>query len=413
MIRINLFEYLSPKVVKVSLDLNIRIDVEPESCGTVYVVDGGAYGPSHMASMAGWHKRVQKFDTDGNFLGKWSTWDCRGLGPGDCRDGRPKHPNDRLADQGIAIDSKGFVYVQNERRNLIRKYDSNGKFIDDWGIRDCSGHSQSGRACNTPDIAINNRDILHVTDEGRRQIDRYDSSGSPVAGDPPRKVAVGGGDTYSTFAKASDVGNAAYGIAIDSKDNVYIASRSLPGIKKFNSTGKLVHQWGGRPGSGSKDGKFYMPTGVAIGKDGNVYVTDMAPPDHPVQVFTPNGKFLLSFGVYITGKGKLNSARFIAVDDCGNVFVTQSDDSAGKYRSKWNPKSPYGNWVLKFSSAGKLLGFWGGKGSADGQFVDPSGIAIGKGKAMPWPDYRHHKDIVWKKRLFMRPGFSTVNFPSQ
>jgi hypothetical protein len=101
------------------------------SCGVVYVVDGMSYG-SHPASM-GWHKRVQKFDTNGKFLGKWSTWDCTGLSSGDCRGGRPTHPGDRLGDMGIAIDSKGFVYVQNSNRNRIRKFDSNGKLITSWG----------------------------------------------------------------------------------------------------------------------------------------------------------------------------------------------------------------------------------------------------------------------------------------
>ena len=164
--------------------LAYSVSAADTSCGVVYVVDGAVYGPMHMASSAGWHKRVQKFDTNGKFLGKWSTANCSGLGPSDCRDGRPVHPGDRLADMGIAIDSKGYVYVQNERRNKIQKFDSNGKLITSWGIRDCSGTSQTGRACNTPDITINHKDIVLVTDAGRSQIDRYNTTGSPVEGNP-------------------------------------------------------------------------------------------------------------------------------------------------------------------------------------------------------------------------------------
>src|SRR5215467_10105018 len=61
------------------------------------------------------------------------------------------------------------------------------------------------------------------------------------------------------------------GIAVDSGGNVYVAGGD-PRIQKFNSTGTFILKFGG---SGSSNpGEFVAPAGVAVDSAGNIYVTD-------------------------------------------------------------------------------------------------------------------------------------------
>ncbi len=49
--------------------------------------------------------------------------------------------------------------------------------------------------------------------------------------------------------------------------------------------------WGAR---GAGDGQFYMPQGISIAPNGNVYVTDTQ--NHRVQYFSPEGSFRGKWG---------------------------------------------------------------------------------------------------------------------
>ncbi len=77
-----------------------------DSSGNVYVADYG-------------NNRIQKFDSNGNFITKWGS---QGSG-----DGQFIQLND------VAVDSSGNVYVADYGNNRIQKFDSNGNFITKWG----------------------------------------------------------------------------------------------------------------------------------------------------------------------------------------------------------------------------------------------------------------------------------------
>ena len=62
--------------------------------------------------------RVQKFDSNGNFLSEWGS---KGTGPG-----KFGHPS------GIAI-LDDFVFVTDSRNHSVQKFDLDGNFITHWG----------------------------------------------------------------------------------------------------------------------------------------------------------------------------------------------------------------------------------------------------------------------------------------
>jgi len=58
---------------------------------------------------------------------------------------------------------------------------------------------------------------------------------------------------------------------VDSSGNVYALDQDNNSIQKFNESGVFLTKWGS---FGRGDGQLIYPTGIAVDDSGNVYVTD-------------------------------------------------------------------------------------------------------------------------------------------
>ncbi len=82
---------------------------------------------------------------------------------------------------------------------------------------------------------------------------------------------------------------------------------------------------------GKSEGEFDQPGGIAIAKDGTVYVADQV--NRRVQRFTTEGKFLGKWGEYGSKPGQFDGVEnlknrtggphFLAFDRDGNIFTTE------------------------------------------------------------------------------------------
>jgi tripartite motif-containing protein 71 len=107
-----------------------------------------------------------------------------------------------------------------------------------------------------------------------------------------------------------------------------------------------VSQTGNRGG-----GVLRFPQAVAVGPDGNVYVTDQG--SHLVQKFTPAGQWLMDIGSAGTRPGELSAIGAVAITGDNQVVVADGGS----------------NRVVRFSAdSGSLIGSWGGGGTALGKF---------------------------------------------
>ncbi len=154
----------------------------------------------------------------------------------------------------------------------------------------------------------------------------------------------------------------ASGVAIDAAGNVYMADTLNDRVAKFDATGRFVTAWGT---SGSADGNFKGPKGIAVNKSGtNVYVVDTG--NHRVQQFTSSGQFVRKWGkaggpdLSGSGPGEFNAPEGVALDSAGSVYVADTGNAR----------------VQKFSAAGAFLRQWGRPGSGDGLFLKPSDVAV-------------------------------------
>jgi tripartite motif-containing protein 71 len=122
----------------------------------------------------------------------------------------------------------------------------------------------------------------------------------------------------------------------------------------FTTSYHFVNQWGS---SGSGDGQFSNPSGIAIDSSGNVYVADSN--NDRVQKFDSNGFFIKKWGSSGSGDGQFSNPSGIAIDSSGNVYVADSGNKR----------------IQKFNSDGNIIITWGIAGKVSGQFLNPINIA--------------------------------------
>jgi DNA-binding beta-propeller fold protein YncE len=182
-------EFLSPEGVTV------------DGAGNVYVADRG-------------NGRVQKFDSDGNFLAELGDTDPE-FGLGDLID-----PVD------IAIDGDGFIYVTDAEVNAERivKFNTVGDYYSHWGINgtgDGELNQPSGLAIDT--VAHE----LYVVDAGNHRVQVFDLNGVYLRQFGEEGIADG---QFTT----------PWGVTIDSADGVYISDRTANNIQLFDTAGTFL-----------------------------------------------------------------------------------------------------------------------------------------------------------------------------
>ena len=86
----------------------------------------------------------------------------------------------------------------------------------------------------------------------------------------------------------------------------------------FTVEGELLRQFGKK---GKGDGELQNPL-ICIDSDDVLYVTEWG--NHRISMFTCEGKLISSFGTKGNGPGQFNQPRGIAVDKNGVVYVSDS-----------------------------------------------------------------------------------------
>lgn len=170
-----------------------------DSDGMIYVTDG--YG----------NARVHKFDPKGNLIMSWGE-------PGDA-------PGCFNLPHGIAIDKNGLLYVADRQNHRIQRFDTNGKFIDQWtGL-----HRPS-------DVWIDKDDNVFVAECKRSSVFSDKPSRISIFNmDGELKARLGGNDFY----ELSQGSHCAHGMVVDSEGSLYIGEvgKNLPdsffGVKKY------------------------------------------------------------------------------------------------------------------------------------------------------------------------------------
>ena len=155
-------------------------------------------------------------------------------------------------------------------------------------------------------------------------------------------------------------------------------------------------------GEGIGKGQFDSPVGIAVDGDGNVLVADTG--NSRIEKFAPTGAFISIIGTNGIGQRQLGAPNGLTVDRFGNIYVADASNHCvqkltrdGAFIAEWKGPPPgfYGprriavgpddsvyvvdqghSRIAKFAPSGQVLTSWGSSGSGDGQFDDPTSVAV-------------------------------------
>ncbi|MBI4501667.1 MAG: hypothetical protein HY700_10950 [Gemmatimonadetes bacterium] len=211
--------------------------------GRLYVTDAGAGG-------------IVVFDTSGVVLARW---DDSTLGLG-----RPMH---------LTRTSQGVFYVAEYARDRISVIDSLGRLIRRVG----GTQGEAPGNLDAPGGATVRDDTVFVADFYNHRVEAFSPRGIAVIGRPGR---LGKGRLH-------------YPTDVDADDSLlYVADAYNNRIQVFRPSGEYVRRWGGPLGlgvPGPLKGWFRVATGVRVVR-GRVYVADFY--NNRIQIFTDRGRYL-------------------------------------------------------------------------------------------------------------------------
>jgi DNA-binding beta-propeller fold protein YncE len=177
-----------------------------------------------------------------------------------------------------------------------------------------------------------------------------------VAGFPatPELSALRGGESNIFHGKAfgKNKFDSPTGMAVDPDGNVLVADTNNGRLQKLSSTGAFLGTLGSK---GSGLGQLAAPNGIAVDHTGNIYVADAA--NHRVEKLASNGTLIAEWKGPDPG---FYGPRRIAISADNSVYVVDQGHSR----------------ICKLSPSGEALTNWGSQGTGNGQFDDPTSVAV-------------------------------------
>jgi streptogramin lyase len=262
---------------------------------------------------------------------------------------------------GVAVAPDGSLYVTENQGNRLVKFNAAGN--QQWAVGAPGvigndnihlGNFDMGPAGNP---GIDNSGQVYVPDSGNHRVQIFTAAGAYIAtmGAPGQS-----GQDNNHF-------NYPYSISINpTNGDIVVADGDNHRIQIFTSS-RVYKLTLGEPGvPGDDNTHFYYPHGVAVDKNGVIYVGDTE--NYRIQKCIPSGityvctTFAGEVGVY---DGEFNHVHpgAVAVDNTGKVFSTD-----------WN-----NGRVIVYDATGALLTVWGYSwGGSAAQIREVTGIAVDK-----------------------------------
>lgn len=206
-------------------------------CGIAVTPDG------HVIVCDTWNHRTQVFDNQGNFLKLWG---------------------DMVAPRGALATPDNHIYVADSGKNFIKFYDSVNRNSPNffWGE---AGH-KPGQFVEPVGIAMDQTGNIWVADNDNARVQIFDKKGSFL-----NELPVRGWTKTGCREPYIDV----------LPDGTFVATvPSFNRVNRYSKVGQLLLSFGGKGGA---PGQLSMPTGIAVDKQGYVYVSDTW--NHRIQKF--------------------------------------------------------------------------------------------------------------------------------
>jgi DNA-binding beta-propeller fold protein YncE len=356
----------------------------PGQFGFPYGVSLDAAGNAYVADDI--NHRIVKLDPELGFIGAWGGFGSK--------------PGQLAFPRALATAPAGTSYVADTANDRIQVFDPQGAYLRSFGA---SGKSLS--VLTAPlGLAADPSGGLLVSDSIGNRVERFSPGTDTFAGawtragghradfNEPAGIAVdprgvvyvadrenervlrlwGDGSFLDELGGPAAIGgallNGAGSVAVASATGeVYVADTNHNRVLVYNGAGVLEARWGaggGNGAAGSEAGEFNQPAAVAV-----------APPtagaaagevfvadtaNDRIVALSPSGATVRAWGARGSGDGRFSSPEGVAVDGAGRVYVVDGEN----------------NRVQVFDSEGRFLAKWGYRGSEPGEFSQPTAITV-------------------------------------
>ena len=240
---------------------------------------------------------------------------------------------------GVAVDSKGNLYVADQKVGAI--------FIFNTETRDLEliKNKTHGHFVRIIGLAMDDNDRLFVSDPALSHVLVFNAQHKTEEVITDGLVEPGG--------LAIDTENRLLYVADVNQDQVLVYDADSLKLKRRIGTGGQKHVL-------TTPGDFARPTGLAVDREGNLYVADTL--NNRIEIFDGDGKFVSTFGKAGDGPGYFARPKGVAIDSDDHIWVVDGMQDR----------------VQVFNKDAQLLISFGGHGLLPGMFQGIVGITIDK-----------------------------------
>ena len=199
-------------------------------------------------------------------------------------------------------------------------------------------------------VAVNSRDVIYVADIDRARIVKLSTDGALLG-------YIDRVEGYGRLVGPFDV-------QIGPDDTIYIADTRAHKILALDANERLRFVLGGAT-KGAAEGEFSEPHFVAVAPNGDILVADTF--NARIQRFSNDGKFIRAWGRVGDGPGEFLHHGYVArldTDAQGNVYVREFD----------------GGRIQKYSPGGEHLATFARRGNGPGELDEGYGLKVIDGK---------------------------------
>lgn len=242
-----------------------------------------------------------------------------------------------------------------------------------WNFGECSG------------VATDKQDNVWVFNRGSHPVMQFDRGGKFLQAWPDIHIV------------------SSHGIRVDDEGNIWLIDVKGHVVIKCNPEGRVLMVLGNRQGTpGNNDSKdaFNEPTGIAFGKNGDLFISDGYVNARVIK-FNRDGEYITHWGKKGTGDGEFNLVHDVCLDSEERIYVAdrlnqriQIFDTNGKFLGKWTDiGAPWGlaysrkenciymcdgvnNRIVKLSLEGQVLGTLSSYGKVPGKLDFAHNIAL-------------------------------------
>jgi sugar lactone lactonase YvrE len=261
----------------------------------------------------------------------------------------------------VATDTQAHVFVFNRGEHPVMIFGRDGTFLTAWG---------EGTFARPHGLFIGPDDAVYCTDDHDHTVRKFSPDGRLLltlgtSGEPSDTGATS--VDYRAILRSGPPFHYPTNLALSPEGDMYVSDGyGNARIHRFAPDGRHLFSWG-EPGDGP--GQFRVPHGIAVDRQGIVYVADRE--NSRIQLFAADGTFV---GAWV------NVARpcQVFIDGSGDVYVAELGFHAGMWPGTTAPSADApGGRVSIFDRRGQLKARWGGRNPcAPGDFFAPHGICV-------------------------------------